>query len=653
MKFFSKRNLIISGIITSILLLNGCGSGNGGSSSSNSSGTTSVTVERGPVYNATVTDSSNPIQTAVQKEGENIYVFSKVPVYPITATGGIIDVDGNGIDEGDIQLNQPLTSYSNVITPITDYLGDISSETGKTKLKNLEDTLGIDFNDNDLINSVPSKLSTNIIVLSNTLFDTKVKGSNAGSIKTKFDEFKTIADQTPDNAIKALEEQIISDNGITELSSIDAKKINFSKKILLNKKLVNSNETYLFRNNNIILANTSNDYTQFLSYGEFKDGTLKMIFANENYNMLTVLENGYKIENYEKNSSDEFVIIKTITINKELSDFTSEELQIALEDQETITYSWTHGEWGACEGSCGTDNAVQTRTVTCQASNNQTVADNICTTTKPTNTQSCTASQCNVAPTANAGSDQTITLGNSVTLNASNSSDSDGSIVSYSWVEGSTTLSTAASFSKSNFTEGSHNITLTVTDNDGATGTDNITVTVNTPITYSWTHGEWGACEGSCGTDNAVQTRTVTCQASNNQTVADNICTTTKPTNTQSCTASQCNVAPTANAGSDQTITLGNSVTLNASNSSDSDGSIVSYSWVEGSTTLSTAASFSKSNFTEGSHNITLTVTDNDGATGTDNITVTVNKATSLDCSYDPALDGWFDSNFQTCSPNQ
>ncbi|GGD38768.1 hypothetical protein GCM10012288_10990 [Malaciobacter pacificus] len=180
-----------------------------------------------------------------------------------------------------------------------------------------------------------------------------------------------------------------------------------------------------------------------------------------------------------------------------------------------------------------------------------------------------TEAAANLAPVANAGADQTVTSGTSVTLDASSSSDSDGTIASYSWAEGSTVLSTNSSFSKSDFSVGTHNITLTVTDDDGATSTDDVIVTVNAAA----------------------------------------------------------NVIPVANAGADQTVTQGSTVTIDGSASSDSDGSIVSYQWMEGSTLLSNNASFTKSDFTVGTHTLALTVTDNNNGVHTDTVTITVNAA--------------------------
>jgi len=50
--------------------------------------------------------------------------------------------------------------------------------------------------------------------------------------------------------------------------------------------------------------------------------------------------------------------------------------------------------------------------------------------------------------------------------------------VSYLWQEGDANLSNDHNFSESNFSIGTHTITLTVTDDDGATGTDEINITI-------------------------------------------------------------------------------------------------------------------------------------------------------------------------------
>lgn len=83
----------------------------------------------------------------------------------------------------------------------------------------------------------------------------------------------------------------------------------------------------------------------------------------------------------------------------------------------------------------------------------------------------------NKAPTADAGANIDIFGSHKATLDASGSSDVDGSIVTYTWTEGSTVLGTGETLSNLSFADGTHTVTLTVKDNDGATATDTLTVT--------------------------------------------------------------------------------------------------------------------------------------------------------------------------------
>lgn len=107
----------------------------------------------------------------------------------------------------------------------------------------------------------------------------------------------------------------------------------------------------------------------------------------------------------------------------------------------------------------------------------------------------------NVAPTANAGTDQIVLPGVTVTLDGSGSSDSDGSIVSYVWAQTSgDAVSIAGSGSTRTFaapydmTEKSYGFQLTVTDNGGATAVDSTNVTVTAhPEWYLDSGGSWKA----------------------------------------------------------------------------------------------------------------------------------------------------------------
>ncbi len=100
------------------------------------------------------------------------------------------------------------------------------------------------------------------------------------------------------------------------------------------------------------------------------------------------------------------------------------------------------------------------------------------------------------------------------------------------------------------------------------------------------------------------------------------------------------NVAPVANAGANQTVNSGVTVTLNGTASSDSDGTIASYTWTQtaGTPTVTlTSGTTSQPTFpaptvaTAATLTFTLVVTDNRGATS---------PATSVNVSVNPAAGG-------------
>ncbi|SFW31055.1 PKD domain-containing protein [Chitinophaga sancti] len=285
----------------------------------------------------------------------------------------------------------------------------------------------------------------------------------------------------------------------------------------------------------------------------------------------------------------------------------------------------------------------------------------------------------NLAPTANAGTDQAITLPlTTVTLNGTGSTDSDGTINSYKWVQASGPVTatfssaTVASPVLTNLTAaGTYVFTLTVTDNGGATATDQVSITVKAanvaptanagtdqtitlPTTSATLNGtgskdsdgtiaayKWVQSSGPVTA--TISSATIASPAISNLTTAGTYIFTLTVTDNGGATATDqvsitvkaANVAPTANAGTDQTITLPTtSVTLNGTGSKDSDGTIAAYKWVQASgpvaATISSAtiASPAISNLTTaGTYIFTLTVTDNGGATATDQVSITVKAA--------------------------
>jgi poly(3-hydroxybutyrate) depolymerase len=194
----------------------------------------------------------------------------------------------------------------------------------------------------------------------------------------------------------------------------------------------------------------------------------------------------------------------------------------------------------------------------------------------------------NQAPVARAGNDATITLPtNSITLNGGTSSDADGSIIKYEWkqVSGPSTAAIASvngtSTTVNSLVQGSYTFRLTIWDDKYMPAGDDVVITVNAA------------------------------SASTNQ-------------------------APVARAGNDASITLPtNSTTLNASGSSDADGSIIKYEWkqVSGPSTAGIASvngsSTGVSSLVQGTYTFRVTIWDDKYMPAGDDVVITVNAATT------------------------
>jgi P2-related tail formation protein len=282
----------------------------------------------------------------------------------------------------------------------------------------------------------------------------------------------------------------------------------------------------------------------------------------------------------------------------------------------------------------------------------------------------------NQAPNANAGPNRTVTLPtNSATLNGSGT-DADGTIATYLWQQvtgpsaSALSATNTAGITVSNLQAGVYSYRLTVTDNDGATDLDLVTVTLtaapnqapvanagaNKAITLptNTTSLSGAASTDADGTIASYQwqqvsgpsastlsaTNTAGINVSNLQagvytyrlTVTDNDNTTDNDLVTVTVNVAP-NQAPVANAGANKAITLPtNSTSLSGSTSTDADGTISSYQWQQVSGPSASAlsatntAGINVSNLQAGVYTYRLTVTDNDNATATDEVTVTVNS---------------------------
>ena len=168
----------------------------------------------------------------------------------------------------------------------------------------------------------------------------------------------------------------------------------------------------------------------------------------------------------------------------------------------------------------------------------------------------------NQPPVAEPGGPYTATQGTAFQLDGTGSSDPDGSVTRYDWDFGDGNLGSDAGPTPDHTYQstGTFTIRLTVTDDQGATGSDTTTVTV--------------ADTGG-------------------------------------------NQSPTADPGGPYTATVGEALTLDGSGSSDSDGSVTRYDWEFGDGTSAENAGATPTHTYEssGTFTVTLTVTDDSGAT--------------------------------------
>ncbi len=270
-------------------------------------------------------------------------------------------------------------------------------------------------------------------------------------------------------------------------------------------------------------------------------------------------------------------------------------------------------------------------------------------------------SKANVIPTA----EFTLTKTDmAVAVDASASTDADGTIESYAWDFGDGVTATGVTASHTYTAGGTFTVSLTVTDNQGATKTSTQDVEIISPnqapqasftaatqflevtvdgsgssdadgtiASYAWDFGDGST--GTGATDShayaAAGSYTVTLQVTDNE-------------GGQAATTKQvtvgANQAPTA-AFTSSVSQL--TASVDASGSTDADGSVASYAWDFGDGASGTGETDSHSYAATGTYTVTLTVTDDADATDTASADVTVTAPTvvAADAFARTVATGW------------
>ncbi|ANS79788.1 Chitinase [Serinicoccus hydrothermalis] len=237
-----------------------------------------------------------------------------------------------------------------------------------------------------------------------------------------------------------------------------------------------------------------------------------------------------------------------------------------------------------------------------------------------------------------------------VAVDASESDDPDGDVVSYDWDFGDGGSGSGVQTSYTYAEAGTYEVTLVVTDDDGASASTTQQVTVTAPPaevapqaafslsaedlnltvdgsasidtdgtieSFAWDFGDGATATGATATHTyaSAGTYTVTLTVTDDDGLQDSA------SEEVTVTAAPANTPPVADFSADVSFL---SVSLDASASSDADGTITSYAWDFGDGATADEAVVSHTYDSAGTYEITLTVTDDDGAEHSVSDTITV-----------------------------
>jgi hypothetical protein len=269
-----------------------------------------------------------------------------------------------------------------------------------------------------------------------------------------------------------------------------------------------------------------------------------------------------------------------------------------------VTYNWNNG-LGAGNGFSVSPASTTTYTVTGTDAGGCIGTDAVTVTVNP-------------LPVVNAGLDQTVCAGTAVTLTATGAA-------TYSWDNG---VTNGVAFTPT----GTLTYTVVGTTAAGCTASDQVVVTVN-PLPVVDAGTDQTVCAGTSVTLTASGASTYSWNNGINQgvafTPASTLTYTVTGTSAAGCIATDqvvvtVNPLPTVNAGTDQTVCVGASVTLSATGAS-------TYTWNNG---VTQGVAFTPAS----TQTYTVTGTDANGCINTDQVVVTVNPLPTINAGADVAI---------------
>ncbi len=273
------------------------------------------------------------------------------------------------------------------------------------------------------------------------------------------------------------------------------------------------------------------------------------------------------------------------------------------------------------------------------------------------------ASVVNLPPAADANGPYSAVLGSPVVFDGTGSSDPDGTIASYDWDYGDgspVAVNAGATPSHTYAAVGSYIVTLTVTDDLGASDTATTTAVIaanvaptadpngpysqvlGLPILFDGTGSsdidgtiasyDWDYGDGSPVAVNAGPTPSYTYAAAGTYTVTLTVTDDLGAMHSATTTAViAANVAPTADPNGPYSGVTNAAVSFDGTGSFDTDGTIVSYEWdfdaSDGIQLDGTGPTPSNTYAAAGLYTVTLTVTDNAGASDTATTTADISAA--------------------------